>query len=439
MSTPKRLAIDPIRRASGTVTVPGSKSVSNRVLVLAALCQGTTRIRNLLDCDDTSLMLDALAQLGIRWWREGGDCIIEGCGGSFPVKKAELKVGNSGTTMRFLTAVLSLQDGTYHLSGLSRMHERPIGALVESLCSIGADIRYEGNDGYPPLSIEGSDVFVDKAGIELDASISSQYLTALLIALSQVDSVSDHIDVRVRNGLISRPYVDITIKLLGAFGIPIQILDATTFRVPAHLRLRSPANLTIEGDASSASYFLAAGAIGRGPLRVEGVGSSSSQGDIRFAQALKDMGASVVMADQWIQVSRSRETPLHGINVDCNDMPDAAMTLAVVALFATGETTLSNIASWRVKETDRLAAIAAELRKLGARVQEGEDFLKVHAPEVWQFPDEGIDTYEDHRIAMCFSLASFGPHPVVINDPGCVSKTFPTYFDLLKQVARHDD
>lgn len=437
MSTSERLAIEPTQSASGTVTIPGSKSVSNRALLLAALCQGTTRIRNLLVCDDTDLMLGALAQLGIRWRREGNDYVIEGCCGSFPTKKADLKVGNSGTAMRFLTAALSLQEGTYHLSGAPRMHERPIGALVDSLNSIGADIRYEAKAGYPPLTIEGSDVFVDGDGIELDASTSSQYLTALLIALTQADSVSEHIDVRVRNGLISRPYIDITIQLLKLFGVPVQIVDDVTFRVPAHLRLRSPTILTIEGDASSASYFLAAGAIGCGPLRVEGVGSSSSQGDIRFAQALKDMGASIEMTDQWIQVGRIPEAPLRGISVDCNDMPDAAMTLAVVALFATGETTLSNIASWRVKETDRLAAMAAELRKLGAKVHEGEDFLKVQAPDAWLSPGDGIDTYEDHRIAMCFSLAAFGPNPIVINDPGCVSKTFPAYFDLLKQVTHH--
>lgn len=437
MSMPTHLSLAPIRRAIGTVTIPGSKSISNRALLLASLAEGTTRLQRFLECDDTDLMLEALQRLGVRWRREKDDLVVEGCSGSFPVKDADLYVGNSGTTMRFLTAALALQSGSYRLSGLPRMHERPIQALVDSLRSLGAVIEYEQKSGYPPITIESAAVSFE-GGVDIDASTSSQYLTALLLTLAGASNKSAYVEVRVGEQLISRPYIDITLDLLASFSVPIERLDASTFRIPPHSTLRSPGVFPVEGDASSASYFLAAGAIGHGPVRVDGVGCTSKQGDVHFAKALEAMGASIVMGDRWIQVNRSPDCAMQGISVDCNTMPDAAITLAIVALFADGETTLSNIASWRVKETDRLAAMATELRKLGAKIQEGPDFLKIRAPEVWRAPEDGIETYEDHRIAMCFSLAAFGPSAVVINDPGCVSKTFPTYFDLFRQVCGTD-
>ncbi|QET00897.1 3-phosphoshikimate 1-carboxyvinyltransferase [Cupriavidus pauculus] len=436
----EHLTLGPLIRAAGTVRLPGSKSISNRVLLLAALATGETRVRDLLDSDDTRVMLDALRVLGVTWRREGGDCIVTGVGGDFPNKSADLFMGNAGTAIRPLTAALALQGGEYRLSGVPRMHERPIGDLVDGLRQIGASVDYLGTEGYPPLAIGQASLRID-APIRVRGDVSSQFLTALLMTLPMASAPAGRIEIEVVGELISKPYIEITLNLLARFGIDVERQGWERFVLPAGARYRSPGEIYVEGDASTASYFLAAGAIGGGPLRVEGVGISSIQGDVRFADALNRMGANVMAGDNWIEVRGTERDDgrLNGIELDCNHIPDAAMTLAVAALFAEGTTTLTNIASWRVKETDRITAMATELRKLGAEVEEGADYLRVTPPASaadWRTPADGIGTYDDHRMAMCFSLAAFGPLPVRINDPGCVAKTFPEYFSVFADVAR---
>jgi 3-phosphoshikimate 1-carboxyvinyltransferase len=433
----EHLTIGPLTRAAGTVRLPGSKSISNRVLLLAALAGGETRVRDLLDSDDTRVMLQALKTLGVAWRQEGNDYIVTGSGGNFPVKAAELFMGNAGTAIRPLTAALALQGGDYKLSGVPRMHERPIGDLVDGLRQVGADIGYLGNDGFPPLHIRAAQIRID-APIRVRGDVSSQFLTALLMTLPMAQASSGRIEIEVIGELISKPYIEITLNLLSRFGIDVERQGWERFIVPAGAVYRSPGEIFVEGDASSASYFLAAGAIGGGPVRVEGVGMASIQGDVRFAEALNRMGANVMAGDNWIEVRGTERDDgrLNGIELDCNHIPDAAMTLAVAALFAEGTTTLTNIASWRVKETDRITAMATELRKLGAQVEEGADYLKVVPPAQWQTPADGIGTYDDHRMAMCFSLAAFGPLPVRINEPGCVAKTFPDYFAVFGSITR---
>ncbi|MGO4811879.1 3-phosphoshikimate 1-carboxyvinyltransferase [Cupriavidus sp. 2MCAB6] len=435
----EHLTLGPFTRASGTVRLPGSKSISNRVLLLAALADGETRVCDLLDSDDTRVMLQALRTLGVAWRQEDGACVVRGVGGNFPNKAAELFMGNAGTAIRPLTAALALQGGSYKLSGVPRMHERPIGDLVDGLRQIGAHVDYLGTEGYPPLQISPAQIRID-APIRVRGDVSSQFLTALLMTLPLADAPGDTIEIEVVGELISKPYVEITLNLLARFGIEVRREGWSRFILPARSAYRSPGEIFVEGDASSASYFLAAGAIGGGPLRVEGVGMSSIQGDVKFAEALNRMGANVMAGANWIEVRGTERDDgrLHGIELDCNHIPDAAMTLAVAALFAEGTTTLTNIASWRVKETDRISAMAKELRKLGVEVEEGADYLKVTPPAqtAWKTPAAGIDTYDDHRMAMCFSLAAFGPLPVRINDPGCVAKTFPDYFDAFAAVVR---
>ncbi|NSX15130.1 3-phosphoshikimate 1-carboxyvinyltransferase [Cupriavidus taiwanensis] len=433
----EHLTLGPLTRANGTVRLPGSKSISNRVLLLAALADGETRVRDLLDSDDTRVMLQALRTLGVAWRQEGADYIVTGAGGSFPSKSAELFMGNAGTAIRPLTAALALQGGSYKLSGVPRMHERPIGDLVDGLRQVGAVIDYLGNEGFPPLHIRPASLRIE-APIRVRGDVSSQFLTALLMSLPLAQSDSGRIEIEVVGELISKPYIEITLNLLARFGIQVERQGWERFVLPAGAAYQSPGEIFVEGDASSASYFLAAGAIGGGPVRVEGVGMASIQGDVRFADALNRMGANVMAGDNWIEVRGTERDDgrLHGIELDCNHIPDAAMTLAVAALFAEGTTTLTNIASWRVKETDRIAAMATELRKLGAVVEEGADYLRVTPPQPWQTPADGIGTYDDHRMAMCFSLAAFGPLPVRINDPGCVAKTFPDYFSVFAGVTR---
>ncbi|MDF3881748.1 3-phosphoshikimate 1-carboxyvinyltransferase [Cupriavidus basilensis] len=435
----EHLTLGPFTRASGTVRLPGSKSISNRVLLLAALADGETRVCDLLDSDDTRVMLQALRTLGVAWRQEDGACVVRGVAGNFPNKAAELFMGNAGTAIRPLTAALALQGGSYKLSGVPRMHERPIGDLVDGLRQIGAHVDYLGTEGYPPLQISPAQIRID-APIRVRGDVSSQFLTALLMTLPLADAPGDTIEIEVVGELISKPYVEITLNLLARFGIEVRREGWSRFILPARSAYRSPGEIFVEGDASSASYFLAAGAIGGGPLRVEGVGMSSIQGDVKFAEALNRMGANVMAGANWIEVRGTGHDDgrLHGIELDCNHIPDAAMTLAVAALFAEGTTTLTNIASWRVKETDRISAMATELRKLGVEVEEGADYLKVTPPAqtAWKTPAAGIDTYDDHRMAMCFSLAAFGPLPVRINDPGCVAKTFPDYFDAFAAVVR---
>jgi len=417
------LDLAPIARAAGVATMPGSKSISNRVLLLAALARGETVVRDVLDSDDTKVMLAALRGLGIGASQESSAGMrIRGCAGRIPARDADLFLGNAGTAFRPLTAVLALAGGEYRLSGVPRMHERPIGDLVEALRGIGARVDCTGMEGFPPLAIHAGRINLEQP-VRVRGEVSSQFLTALLIALPMV---GQDCEIAVEGELISRPYVEITLNLMRRFGVEVARDGWRSFRV-AGTGYSSPGEIHVEGDASSASYFLAAGAIGRGPVRVLGVGRDSIQGDVRFVEVLERMGAQVTMGPNWIEASGIGR--LRALDADLNHIPDAAMTVAIMALFADGPSTLRNIASWRVKETDRLAAMAAELRKVGASVEEGTDYLRVTPPA--RFLPATIDTYDDHRMAMCFSLAAFGGVPVRINDPGCVAKTFPRYFDAL--------
>ncbi|WOD19196.1 3-phosphoshikimate 1-carboxyvinyltransferase [Paraburkholderia kirstenboschensis] len=430
------LDLGPFSRASGTVRLPGSKSISNRVLLLAALAEGETTITNLLDSDDTRVMLDALEKLGVRLKRDGDTCVVTGTRGAFTARTADLFLGNAGTAVRPLTAALAVNGGDYRIHGVPRMHERPIGDLVDGLRQIGARIDYEENEGFPPLRIRPAQISAE-APIRVRGDVSSQFLTSLLMTLPLLRTGSGVSTVQVDGELISKPYIEITIKLMARFGIDVERNGWHQFVVPAGQRYQSPGTIMVEGDASSASYFLAAGALGGGPLKVEGVGRSSIQGDVGFADALIKMGANLQMGEDWIEVRGVGHDSgkLEPIDMDFNLIPDAAMTIAVAALFADGTTTLRNIASWRVKETDRIAAMATELRKVGAKVQEGEDFLVVTPPEKL-IPNASIDTYDDHRMAMCFSLVSLGGVPVRINDPKCVGKTFPDYFERFTALAQ---
>lgn len=409
------------------VRLPGSKSISNRVLLLAALADGETEVRDLLASDDTERMLDALKTLGVDVTHRGAEdwCILGG--GSFPVKQAELFLGNAGTAFRPLTAALALSGGDYILRGVARMHERPIRDLVDGLRQLGADITYLDNDGYPPLHLKPAMIRPDGM-VKVRGDVSSQFLTGLLMALPLT---GETVTVEVVGELISKPYIEITLATMARFGVVVERDDWWRFTVKAGSRYVSPGTIYVEGDASSASYFLALGAIGGGPVRVEGVGSDSIQGDVRFAEALAQMGAVIEAGPNWME-ARAPQGGLRAVDLDCNHIPDAAMTLATVALFAKGTTTLRNIASWRVKETDRIVAMATELRKLGAAVEEGEDYIRVTPAPL---RPAVIDTYDDHRMAMCFSLAAFAT-PLRINDPACVAKTFPNYFDCFASVTR---
>ncbi len=441
------LDIPPMHMASGTVRLPGSKSISNRVLLLAGLSEGTTAVHDLLDSDDTKVMLAALQALGCQLRHESPSILhVTGLGGTLKVKQASLFLGNAGTAMRPLCAALALlaatQDGDFELRGVARMHERPIGDLVDALRPLGCTIDDLGQPGYPPLRLRGSPNGRLKLTepIRVRGDVSSQFLTALLLALP-LQSVEQDIVIEVQGELISKPYVDITLNLLAKFGVNVHREGWQRFVVPQGSRYQAPGHIHVEGDASSASYFIALGAIAasNAPVRIEGVGLDSIQGDIRFVQAAQAMGAVVKGGPGWLQVSRG-VWPLRAITMDCNHIPDAAMTLAVMALYADGPCTLNNIASWRVKETDRIAAMVAELRKLGATVSDGPDHITVSAPTMWQ--RASIKTYDDHRMAMCLSLASFSelagdstPQPLRILDPGCVAKTFPEYFDAFFCVA----
>ncbi|MGK6310395.1 bifunctional 3-phosphoshikimate 1-carboxyvinyltransferase/cytidylate kinase [Variovorax sp. DT-64] len=432
------LDLPPLAGAGGTVRLPGSKSISNRVLLLAALASGTTIVHDLLDSDDTRVMLDALAALGCRIDRAGAALRIEGLDGRPRTSGAKLFLGNAGTAMRPLTAALSLLGGEFELTGVPRMHERPIGDLVDALVQLGCRIDYLGNPGYPPLAIHPVplDALQLAAPIRVRGDVSSQFLTALLLALPLAAAERD-IMIDVVGELISKPYIEITLNLLARFGIEVRREGWERFVIPAGSRYRSPGDIHVEADASSASYFIALGAIATGEgIRIEGVGADSIQGDIRFVEAARQMGALIDSGPNWLAISRGA-WPLKAIELDANHIPDAAMTLAVMALYADGPCLLRNIASWRVKETDRIDAMARELRKLGAVVEDGPDFLRVHPLGAADWRAASIRTYDDHRVAMCFSLAAFNPAglPVRILEPHCVAKTFPDYFETLFSVA----
>jgi len=422
------LDIPALHSAQGTVTLPGSKSISNRVLLLAALCQGTTTLHDLLDSDDTRVMLNALRQMGCAVVEAGSTVSITGLGGQAPTAELDLFMGNAGTAMRPLTAALALMGAKARLHGVARMHERPIGDLVDALRQLGCDIAYQGQDGYPPLHLQGHQGLQLDQPIQVRGDVSSQFLTALLLALPLV---AKKVVIEVVGELISKPYIDITLNLLQRFGVTVEREGWQRFTVSTGSRYTSPGTLHVEADASSASYFIALGALASEQgVRIQGVGADSIQGDIRFMEAAEQMGAVVESGPNWVQTRRGA-WPLKAIDMDCNQIPDAAMTLAVMALYADGPSTLRNIASWRVKETDRIAAMATEARKLGAQMEEGPDWIRVHPVQTWQAAS--IHTYDDHRIAMCFSLAAFNPAglPVRIEDPKCVAKTFPDYFEAL--------
>lgn len=449
MYTTAFLDLPHLATASGSVQLPGSKSISNRVLLLAALSQGTTVVHDLLDSDDTRVMLQALQQIG---------CVVEpasvvagqpmhitGLGGRLPSTELhQLFLGNAGTAMRPLTAALSLLGGNFEMSGVPRMHERPIGDLVDALRQLGCQIDYLGNDGYPPLRIAPADLSqLDRSQpIRVRGDVSSQFLTALLMALPLI-AQDEAVHIEVVGELISKPYIHITLELLQRFGIVVTNDHWQRFTIPAGSSYRSPGEVYVEADASSASYFIALGAIttsasGANGIKVLGVGKDSIQGDIRFVEAAQAMGAVVQSGPNWLHIARGA-WPLKAIDLDCNHIPDAAMTLATMALYAQGTTTLRNIASWRVKETDRIAAMANELRKLGATVEEGADFIRITPPaQTSDWRAASIHTYDDHRVAMCFSLAAFNPAglPIRIEDPKCVGKTFPDYFEALFSVTR---
>ena len=432
------LDLPPFRAATGVVRLPGSKSISNRILLLAALAAGTTTVHDLLDSDDTRVMLDALRALGCEVAQEGATLRIHGLDGQLRTRQASLFMGNAGTAMRPLTAALALLGGDFELHGVPRMHERPIGDLVDALTQLGCRIDYLGNPGYPPLRIHPvpPDMLALDVPIRVRGDVSSQFLTALLLTLPLV--ATRDVTIEVVGELISRPYIEITLNLLARFGIDVRREDWQRFTIPAGSRYRSPGDIHVEADASSASYFIALGALaatGDG-LRIEGVGATSIQGDIRFIEAAREMGAQVESGPNWLRVARGA-WPLKAIDLDANHIPDAAMTLAVMALYADGPSTLRNIASWRVKETDRIDAMAAELRKLGAAVEDGPDFIRVHPLPAANWRAASVETYDDHRIAMCFSLAAFNPAalPVRILDPHCVAKTFPDYFETLFEVV----
>jgi 3-phosphoshikimate 1-carboxyvinyltransferase len=449
MYTTAFLDLPPLLQAEGAVRLPGSKSISNRVLLLAGLSEGTTRVHDLLASDDTRVMLDALRTLGCDIRPDGETLEITGLGGKLGVPNAQLFLGNAGTAMRPLTAALALlsatQGGVFELSGVPRMHERPIGDLIDALRPLGCTIECLGQEGYPPLRLNGGLLKLD-APIKVRGDVSSQFLTALLLALPLV-SQHQALTIEVEGELISKPYIEITLNLLARFGIQVQRQGWERFIIPQGSRYQSPGEIHIEADASSASYFIAAGAIAGidQPVRIEGVGLDSIQGDIRFVEAARAMGAHIDGGPNWLEIQRGA-WPLKAVDMDCNHIPDAAMTLAVMALYAEGTTRLTNIASWRVKETDRIAAMATELRKLGAVVTEGEDFIEVTPPATGGWTHASIHTYDDHRMAMCFSLAAFHPlAPTIgtgqtvsvrIEDPRCVGKTFPDYFETLFQVAK---
>jgi 3-phosphoshikimate 1-carboxyvinyltransferase len=425
----EQLNLSPASHADGRITLPGSKSISNRTLLLAALASGNTEIRDVLASDDTARMLESLTKLGVKLDQIGEhDWRVHGCAGNFHNKQADLFLGNAGTAFRPLTAALAFSNGDYQLSGVARMHERPIGDLVDALQQAGANISYLGQPGFPPLKIAPAQADLSLP-IKIRGDVSSQFLTALLMALPLSKQQAS---IDVVGELISKPYIEITLNLMAKFGVQVQRNGWQRFTIAANSVYTSPGQLCVEGDASSASYFLAAGVIA-GSVTVDGIGQHSIQGDVRFAEALSLMGGEISYGENHITAKKANK--IKAIDLDCNHIPDAAMTLAVLALFADGTSTLRNIASWRVKETDRLTAMATELRKVGASVVEGSDYLQITPPTAIK-ANAVIDTYDDHRMAMCFSLVSLAGVPITINDPACVNKTFPDYFACFAKIAR---
>jgi len=438
MTTPtSSLLLPRANRAQGTVVLPGSKSISNRMLLLAALATGTTRLTGLLDSDDTRYMMQALRDCGIQIESPGAEEAIIHGNPNFPNRQAEIFLGNAGTAMRSLTGALAVLGGDFTLSGIARMHQRPIGDLVTALRALGADIRYLGEEGYPPLRIGKPRINVAQP-VVVKGDVSSQFLSALLMA-APLCAQAQPVIIDVEGELISRPYINITLNCMAQFGVVVEQDGPNRFVIPAQAQYRTPGAVAIEGDASSASYFLALGLLGGGPVDIQGVGSDSVQGDVAFADVVTAMGATVEQRTRSMTVTSpgvQSGLRLTAFDRDFNLIPDAAMTAAALAMFADGPCTLRNIGSWRVKETDRIHAMHTELEKLGATVASGPDWLRVHPidPQAWQ--SARIATYDDHRMAMCFSLASFAPVAVTIEDPMCVGKTFPEYFSVFSGLIR---
>jgi 3-phosphoshikimate 1-carboxyvinyltransferase len=418
-----------VQSVFGQVTLPGSKSITNRILLLSATAKGETTIKHPLQSDDTHHMIQALKILQVDLTqKKNGDILIQGARGQFKNKSAEIFLGNAGTAFRPLTAALAFSHGDYMLSGVPRMHERPIKDLVDALLQLNADITYLNEEGYPPLKISPSEIIIN-GSVKIRGDISSQFLTALLMA---IPLTKKEVSIEIVGDLISKPYIDITLNLMNRFGVQVKKIDWQYFVIPGSEGYVSPGEIFVEGDASSASYFLAAGVLA-GDIEVQGIGKNSIQGDIKFIEALALMGADIQILKGSIKASRA--SMLRAVNLDCNHIPDAAMTLAVLALFANGTTKLRNIGSWRFKETDRIKAMATELKKLGAEVFEGENFIEITPPSQIKENIE-IDTYDDHRMAMCFSLVSLKNIPIIINDPACVNKTYPSYFDVLESIVK---
>ena len=429
-----QLLLKPIDHVAGEISLPGSKSLSNRALLLSALATGQTRLHNLLHSDDTGRMLEALRQMhvavdiAVDINGEGTDCTVTGLGELFtPPNETKFSLGNAGTAIRPLTSMLSLCDGTFIIDGDDYMRERPIDHLVDALRQLGADIQYLGKPGCPPIQLIGGRISGGHVSIRGD--ISSQYLTALLMSLPL--AVKDSV-IEVIGEQVSKPYLDITLGIMAQYGVTATHENYQVFYIKGRQQYVSPDNYLIEGDASSASYFFAAAAIKGGTVRVNGLGRDSVQGDIAFLDVIEQMGATVTRHESWIEVTRGG--PLQAIDLDLNHIPDAAMTVAMLALFADGTSRIRNIYNWRVKETDRMTAMATELVKLGAQIETGDDYIVITPPKT--ILPATIDTYGDHRMAMCFSLAALGDSPITINDPGCVAKTFPDYFSVLQQITR---
>lgn len=431
----EKITLNPINRVEGTINLPGSKSLSNRALLLAALAKGTTKVTNLLDSDDVRHMLNALKHLGVKYTLSDDKsiCEVEGLGHAFEWQNGlSLFLGNAGTAMRPLTAALCLANpnaapAEIVLTGEPRMKERPIKHLVDALLQAGADVQYLEQDGYPPVAIRNTGLKGGK--VKIDGSVSSQFLTALLMASPMASADTE---IEIIGELVSKPYIDITLNMMKIFGVDVDNQNYERFVVKGNQQYQSPKTFLVEGDASSASYFLAAGAI-KGCVKVTGVGKKSIQGDRLFADVLEKMGAKMTWGEDFIQAEQGE---LVGVDMDMNHIPDAAMTIATTALFAKGETVIRNIYNWRVKETDRLTAMATELRKVGATVEEGEDFIRVQPLDLAQFQHAEIETYNDHRMAMCFALVALSNTPVTILDPKCTAKTFPTFFDEFSRISQ---
>ena len=417
------------KQVRGCIKLPGSKSITNRVLLMAALGSGVTKLIDPLRSEDTDQMINALIKLGVSVKEVNDDkniIEIKGAEHNFPNKNTNLFLGNSGTTFRPLAAVLAMMRGDYYLSGIERMHERPIKDLVDALEQMGSSIQYEKNHGYPPITINNSSIEISEP-IQIKGDISSQYLTALLIA----GPISNNeFNIEVIGDLISKPYIDITLKLLTKFNIFYNNDNWRLFSLKKDSVYRNPTKIFVEGDASSASYFFAAASLA-GSIEIKGINKDSIQGDLKFLDIISKMGAKIEYKSDSIQVSKASN--LKGLEIDCIEIPDAAMTLAIMAVFADKPTKLKNIGSWRVKETDRILAMDNELTKMGVEVSTTHDSMTIF-PQKQLNDNISIETYNDHRIAMCFSLFCLKNLNITIQDPNCVNKTYPDYFKDLKSV-----